>query len=157
MSAPIFARTALQLLVAVSLADWMSRFTFSAAAVAAARACSLRATTLSRVSFFAAAKASSACFARTDNSASCSESGLGMGFTPITAWISPHFSKLMISTLARCNYDAYSDESLVGERSGSRREVKAEKYLGKLVPDLSRNGERRPSVRAGQDLEMSPN
>src|SRR6516162_5642359 len=82
MSAAIFARTALQLLVAVSLADWMSRFTFSAAAVAAARACSLRATTLSCASFFAAATASSACFARTDNSASCSESGLDMGFTP---------------------------------------------------------------------------
>ena len=51
------ARTALQLLVAVSLADWMSRFTFSAAAVAAARACSVRATTLSCASFFAAARA----------------------------------------------------------------------------------------------------
>src|SRR6516164_1722720 len=80
--AEIFARTALQLLVAVSLADCISRFTFSAAAVAAARACSLRATTLSCASFFAAATASSACLARTDSSASCSESGLGMGFTP---------------------------------------------------------------------------
>jgi len=64
MSAATFARTAFQFLVAVFSADLMSLFTLSAAAAAAARACSLRAITLSCASFCAAVTESSACFAR---------------------------------------------------------------------------------------------
>src|SRR5215813_1185072 len=80
MSAATLVRTAVQFLAAVSPADLISCFTFSVAFLAAARACSLRASILSCASFSAAATASSAFLARTDKSASCWESCLAMYF-----------------------------------------------------------------------------
>src|SRR6516164_7459160 len=87
MSAAIFAFTAFQFLAAESRADWASWFTFSTAAVAAARACSFRATILSCASFCAAAAASSAAFARTESSASCSDRGLTIVFSLVKSVI----------------------------------------------------------------------
>src|SRR6516164_11483158 len=73
MSAATFAFTAFKFRTASSLADLMFCLTFSTAVVASARAFCLRTSILSCASFCAAEKASSACFARTDRSASCSE------------------------------------------------------------------------------------
>src|SRR5262245_7006692 len=67
------------------------RSTFSIVAAAAARACSLRAMTLSRASFCAAETASSACFAWADKSASCSES-LAIMVTPDNGYCPPRDS-----------------------------------------------------------------
>src|SRR6478672_1457266 len=80
MSAAIFAWSAFQFLVVLFLRVLTCRLTFSVAAVAAACACSLRASTLSRASFSAAATVSSTFLARTDNSASCLERGSAMFF-----------------------------------------------------------------------------
>src|ERR1700691_900344 len=58
--------------------DFKSCFSFSTDCVAAVRNSSRPATILSWVSFFAAAKSSSAFFACTDILASCSESGIAI-------------------------------------------------------------------------------
>src|SRR5208283_1802579 len=113
-SAETFAWSALVPLETAAPAAFISCFSFSTDCVAAARNCSRRATILSWVSFFAAAKSSSAFFACTDNSASCSESG----FTIAASFWSP-------STIT-CG-PTLSASTIIGEPPPSSRRAQPER------------------------------